>query len=386
MGELSTSFFSTLMGLVGAAKCLQALARDGLYPGFTPFAQGTKKSDEPIVALILTFLLSQITLFADINQIASFVTMTFLMTFFGTNLACFLLKLSSAPNFRPSFRYFTWWTAAAGVVMSGVTMFLVDGASASGCVLVLIGLFAIVHYTSPPKTWGDVSQSLIYHQVRKYLLRLKEGHVKFWRPQILLLVNDPRRSMKLVNFCNSMKKGGLYILGHVIVAPDFDDRVDELRRQQQAWLKYIDFTRIKAFVQVSVAPTLEWGVRNAVLSAGLGGMRPNIVVLGFFNLHEYRQQNGYLLPLAKIKSMATDGDSGAIRGELPTDECQSEKAVTVTSYLNVLEDLLLSLQMNVAVARNFPDLQLPTEQDKHKKKYIDLWPIRTCPSPFFFFL
>lgn len=202
MGELSTSFFSTLMGVVGAAKCLQALARDGLYPGFGIFAGGTKNGDEPVAAIILTLVLSQITLLADINQIAAFVTMTFLMTFFGTNLACFLLKLSSAPNFRPSFQYFTWWTAASGVALSGVTMFLVDGASASGCVLFLIFLFLLVHYTSPPKSWGDVSQSLIYHQVRKYLLRLKQEHVKFWRPQILLLVNDPRRSWKLIQFCN----------------------------------------------------------------------------------------------------------------------------------------------------------------------------------------
>lgn len=64
----------------------------------------------------------------------------------------------------------------------------------------VLALFLVIHYTSPPKTWGDVSQryesqfndrnfvidrlSLIYHQVRKYLLRLKTEHVKFWRPQV----------------------------------------------------------------------------------------------------------------------------------------------------------------------------------------------------------
>jgi potassium/chloride transporter 9 len=34
---------------------------------------------------------------------------------------------------------------------------------------------------------------------------------------------------------------------------------------------------------------MEWGARNLVLGAGLGGMRPNIVVLGFYNLPELRQ-------------------------------------------------------------------------------------------------
>ena len=49
------------------------------------------------------------------------------MTFLVTNLACFLLKISSAPNFRPSFRYFNSSTAAFGFLISGASMFFVDG-------------------------------------------------------------------------------------------------------------------------------------------------------------------------------------------------------------------------------------------------------------------
>lgn len=120
------------------------------------------------------------------------------MTFLVTNLACFLLKIGSAPNFRPSFHWFNWQTAAVGTIACGATMFFVDGLYASGCVVLLMMIFLLIHYTTPPKPWGDVSQGLIYHQTRKYLLRLRQEHVKFWRPQILLLVNDPRRQYKLI--------------------------------------------------------------------------------------------------------------------------------------------------------------------------------------------
>lgn len=414
-GEVASSLFSTLMGVIGSAKLLQALARDNLLPGFWIFGQGTQKGDEPTYAIIITYIVAQVTMLCDLNQIASFVTMTYLvsalqqsvyilqdylgsnptgdkkeadilqMTFLVMNLACFLLKIGSAPNFRPSFHFFNWQTALAGTIVSGAAMFFVDGLYATGCVGILVIIFLIIHYSSPPKSWGDVSQNLIYHQVRKYLLRLRQEHVKFWRPQILLFVNDPRRQYKLIQFCNSMKKGGLYVLGHVIVTDDFGGSVPEARRQQTAWTKYIDFSKIKAFVNIAISPGVEWGARNIVLSAGLGGMRPNIAVLGFYNLDDLRRSQ----PLIDIPKMASpdsspsqdkvarrDSKDTKLDGLLPTDSCKTEAMMSVTSYVTILEDLLLRLQINVAVGKGFQDLEFPHANGDHTKKYIDLWPIQ----------
>lgn len=384
LGEFATTFFSALMGVIGPAKLLQAIARDGVLPGLSIFSQGTKSNDEPTYAILFTYAVAQATMLFDINRIASFITMTYLMTFFVTNLACFLLKISSAPNFRPSFHYFNWWTAASGAILSVVTMFVVDGNYATGCIGILIVLFLLIHYTTPPKSWGDVSQSLIYHQVRKYLLRLKNEHVKFWRPQILLFVNDPRRGYKLIQFCNSLKKGSLFILGHVIVTSNFGASVPEARRQQAAWTKYIDFSKIKAFVNVAISPSAEWGTRNIVLSAGLGGMRPNIVVMGFYNIEQFRQDQ----PLVDVPSPPPERKKhksglerrkrsrSQLKGDLPTDKLHLEGRMDIQSYVMVLEDLLLKLQINVAIAAGFQDLELPNLKEGNTKKYIDLWPIQ----------
>lgn len=383
------------MGVIGSAKLLQALARDNLLPGFSIFGQGTKGNDEPSYAIIITYVVAQVTILSNINQIASFVTMTYLLTFLVTNLACFLLTISSAPNFRPSFHYFNVWTAGFGALVSGASMFVVDGLYASASVTIVVIIFLLIHYTTPPKPWGDVSQSLIYHQVRKYLLRLRSEHVKFWRPQILLFVNNPRHQYELIQFCNCLKKGALFLLGHVIISNDFGSAVPEARRQQAAWTKFIDVSKIKAFINLAISPSVEWGTRNIVLSAGLGGMRPNIVVMGAFNLRELRDsrplidvpstQGGETKDVHELSQRRVQNDrdqkdeeleGGKIRALLPTDECRSEGAVGAQSYVTILEDLLLRLQINVAIARGFKNLDFPHIDVKNGKKYIDLWPIQ----------
>lgn len=317
------------------------------------------------------------------------------MTFFVMNLACFLLKIGSAPNFRPGFKFFNWQTAFIGSILSAAAMFFIDETYATTAVCLLVFLFLLIHYLSPPKHWGDVSQNLIYHQVRKYLLRLKPEHIKFWRPQIILLINNPRRQTRLIQFCNSMKKGSLYILGHVIVTDDFTMGVNEAKMQQTAWSKYIsEYSRIKAFVQLAMSPSITWGVRNLILSAGLGGMRPNIAVLGFYNMDDLRRSQSSLqvpeAPISPATAARTDdktetpvrrrkrGDTSArlMEGSLPTDAIKTEDMMSATSYMTILEDLALRYRLNVAIGKGFDTLETPRKDKTNTKKYIDLWPIQ----------
>ncbi|KAK2939222.1 SLC12A transporter, C-terminal [Fusarium oxysporum f. sp. vasinfectum] len=397
-GECAVTFFSALMGLIGASKLFQAFARDKLLPGLGFFSKGTKHGDEPIYALLLTYVIAQLALFADLNQIATFISMGYQMTFFVMNLACFLLKVGSAPNFRPSFKFFTWQTAFLAGILSGFAMFFIDETYAAIAITVLVLLFLLIHYLSPPKHWGDVSQNLIYHQVRKYLLRLRPEHIKFWRPHIILLINNPRRQTRLIQFCNSLKKGSLYILGHVIVTDDFNSGVHEARLQQHAWTKYInEFSKIKAFVQLTMSPTITWGIRNLILSAGLGGMRPNIAVLGFYNMEELRKSNPKLrvpdVPVSLSSQMRRPprsngkaperprrrrGDTSArlMEGILPTDVIRTENMMSPKEYLTILEDLALRYRLNIAVGCGFESLETPRKDGTNTKKYIDLWPIQ----------
>ena len=228
---------------------------------------------------------------------------------------------------------------------------------------------------------------------------------------MLLLVNDPRRQYKLIQFCNSLKKGALFVLGHVIVSDDFASSLPEAKQQQGTWMKFIDVSKIKAFMNIAIAPVYEWGARNIVLSAGLGGMRPNLIIVGFFNARDVHMsqtlvdisssqpphsaspdlKNAKNLPQHTLK----DPIGNKLGGVLPTDVNRPEGAISAKSYVTILEDLLIRLKLNVGVAKGFDKLELPTpinskfarirswmsfrelvDENVDEIKYIDLWPIQ----------
>lgn len=76
-GEIAVTFFASLMGIVGAAKLMQALARDKLFPGLSLFSRGLNKNDEPVAAILLTYVLAQVALLADLDQLASSISILY---------------------------------------------------------------------------------------------------------------------------------------------------------------------------------------------------------------------------------------------------------------------------------------------------------------------
>lgn len=283
MGLACSTISSALSNLTGAARVLQALARDNLFPVLGPFKWGTKKGDEPLRGVLLTWLVAQCFLFAkSLDAIATITSCIFLVVYALTNFACFALRVSGAPNFRPKFRYFTWHTALAGFLGCCVLLFMSNPVYAVVSLLLLLAVMVYINWTAPATQLHDVSQALIFHQVRKYLLRLDErkAHAKFWRPSIVALIQDPSAvgSLALIDALNNLKKGGLFILGSILVGP-LSERLTRLPVLRGAWLDFIQRFKIKAFPEFGVAPTARVALHNLVLNAGLGGMKANLVVL-----------------------------------------------------------------------------------------------------------
>uniref|UniRef100_H2Y8I5 Solute carrier family 12 member 9 n=1 Tax=Ciona savignyi TaxID=51511 RepID=H2Y8I5_CIOSA len=345
----------------------------------------TTSSGNPIVAVLFSWFLVQMTLFiGQVNTIAPIVTIFFLISYAATDLACLALEWASAPNFRPTFKLFTWHTCVLGFISCVVMMFLVQALYTSISVVVLIVLLIIIHYRVPTSSWGYISQALIFHQVRKYMLMLdvRKEHVKFWRPQILLMIKNPRTSCQLIRFINSIKKSGLYVLGNVTIGSLAEMSSDQLSPQYNHWLNLVDEIGVKAFVELTLSKSVREGTEHLLRISGLGGMKPNTLVLGFHD-NQPRTDTFQDLGISVISSIISNDqpledafDSGSFFPSVESDDDDDgDNRLSPVEYVSIISDAI-KLHKNVCLARCFNQLNTTKlAQDKGKIHYIDVWPV-----------
>uniref|UniRef100_A0A674NHZ8 Solute carrier family 12 member 9 n=1 Tax=Takifugu rubripes TaxID=31033 RepID=A0A674NHZ8_TAKRU len=364
IGVYCSTLSAAMSNLIGASRILYALARDDLFGKVLSPAKKTSHSGNPWASVLISWFLVQLVLFSGkLNTIASIVTIFFLLVYAAVDVACLALEWASAPNFRPTFRYFTWHTCVLGIVGCAVMMFLINAIYASASIAFMLLLLLLIHYLSPTSSWGYISQALIFHQVRKYLLMLdvRKDHVKFWRPQILLMVSNPRSSVGLITFINDIKKSGLYVLGHVQLGDLNTLPSDPLQSQYDSWLSLVDHLNIKAFVNLTLADSVRHGIQHLLFISGLGGMRPNTLVLGFYD-------DSFPRDMLIDPSMQDCGEFG------------DGKALGPQEYVAVIADAMKMLK-NVVLARYFngfdrSEFLSPSFFSPGKRAvYVDVWPV-----------
>ena len=175
IGIFLSSFSAALSCLIGASRVLYAMSCDGMFGPLLRITRKTNKKGNPYVAVLVTWVIVQLVLLiGKLNAIAPLVTIFFLLAYTACDLACLGLDWASAPNFRPTFKYFSWHTALLGSISTLAVMILVNYIWALVAIAIAIILSAISHYTAPRVAWGSISQQLIFHQVRKYALKVEK--------------------------------------------------------------------------------------------------------------------------------------------------------------------------------------------------------------------
>ncbi|XP_059753460.1 solute carrier family 12 member 9 [Balaenoptera ricei] len=381
-GIYATSLSASMSSLIGASRILHALAQDNLFGVILAPAKVVSQGGNPWGAVLYSWGLVQLVLLAGkLNTLAAVVTVFYLVAYAAVDLSCLSLEWASAPNFRPTFSLFSWHTCLLGVASCLLMMFLISPGAAGGSLLLMGLLSALLTARGGPSSWGYVSQALLFHQVRKYLLRLdvRKDHVKFWRPQLLLLVGNPRGALPLLRLANQLKKGGLYVLGHVTLG-DLDSLPsDPVQPQYGAWLSLVDRAQVKAFVDLTLSPSVRQGAQHLLRISGLGGMKPNTLVLGFYD--DAAPQDHFLTDPAFSEPVdgTQEGGSPALSTLFPPPRAPgSPRALSPQDYVATVADAL-KMNKNVVLARACG--ALPPERlsrgsgGTSQLHHVDVWPL-----------
>lgn len=375
VGILTATFSASLSNLIGSSRVIEALAKDNIFGSILNFVVNGTWRGNPIAAVFTSWTLVQLILLIEsLNSIAQINSVLFLLSYLATNLSCLGLELASAPNFRPTFNYFSWHTATIGLVGTVIMMFTINSIYASLSIIVCLLLIMILHFVSPSKNaaWGSISQALLFHQVRKYLLMLdsRKDHVKHWRLSILHLINSPRGVCPLIDFVNDLKKGGLYVIGHVKVGDFTEESVDPTIEEYPQWLNFIDHMKIKAFIEMTVTKTVREGLAHLIRISGIGAMKPNTIVLGFYDNEapvDFFKDSKYSTTI--FNSHGLDGSTTIF----PLRSVRTEKIIDAAEYVGMCSDVL-KMKKNLCLCRNFH--LLDKSQIKNSNfEFIDVWPV-----------
>ena len=171
-------------------------------------------------------------------------------------------------------------------------------------------------------------------------------------------------------------------MGHVKVGHPDKEYTDPCIREYSQWLALVDNLKIKAFVELTLAPTVREGMNHLIRLSGLGGMKPNTVCLGFFDSappeDTFEKRQGRRKHKKKWKfygSTNEDSDSCTQVNEFPSvRENDSDRFFSAEEYFLMLCDSL-KLKKNICLLRHFNHLDKEAIFKSSQKQFIDVWPL-----------
>ncbi|MGB7327854.1 MAG: amino acid permease, partial [Rubripirellula sp.] len=283
-GVFAATLSSALGSMMGAPRILQAFARDEIFASLKFFGAGSGLSNEPRRATVLTFAIAQVCIvFGDLNAIAPIITMFFMITYGLLNLATFYESVTKNPSYRPTFRYSHWITSLLGMIGCFGVMFLINGLWAALSLLFIGAIYWFIQSKEVEARWGDLQSGVIFERARKALLKLEDEvyHPKNWRPIVMALSGSGWTRPHIPIYGHWLTSGhGILSLAHVVTGDleELSERRDRYEKQLRGFIKR---ENLDAFPAVACAQYVSDGVESLIQCHGLGGLRPNTVLLGW---------------------------------------------------------------------------------------------------------
>ena len=283
-GVFAATLSSALGSMMGAPRILQAFGKDNIIKAMGFFGKGNGSANEPRRAIILTFIISCAgILIGDLNAIAPVITMFFLITYGTVNLACFFEIISNNPSFRPVFKIWHWSIPLLGALGCFAVMFLISPLWALIAILLVTAMYFYILRREIMVSWGDMNSGFSFQRARNALLKLEQEayHPKNWRPSILAMSGGAWNRSNLAHYaCLFSSNRGIVSLAQIMTG-ELEDRFVRRAEAEKLMRKFIREEKLPAFPVVVVDEDFTAGLKALLQVHGIGGLRPNTLLLGW---------------------------------------------------------------------------------------------------------
>jgi amino acid transporter len=285
-GAIAATLSSALASFLGAPRILQSLAADRVFPFLSPFAKGHGPANNPRRGVLFAAVIAFATIsLGEIDAIAPVVSMFFLISYGLLNYATYSEARASSPSFRPRFRFFHARLSLLGGIGCLAAMLAIHPAAGAIALALLFGIHQYLSRTVAVDRWVDSDRSRRFQRVREDLLAIAadQEHPLNWRPVLLAFSDDPERRGRLLRFASWLEgRSGLTTIVRIVAGQGAEAR--KIQKETLKALKAeIDRQKLPAFPRVIVAADPEAAAPVLVQSHGLGPVRPNTVLLNWYD-------------------------------------------------------------------------------------------------------
>ena len=255
LGILGATLSSALSMLIGAPRVLLALGKHGVVPAANSFKFVNAKG-EPTTAILFTALISLITiLLGSLDQIASLLTMFFMITYGMINLTVLIEQSIGIISFRPTFRV-SRWVSFLGAFGCAAVMFVLDIRFSIIATIVIVLTYWILLRRGESRYAPDVrSGTLIYlaEVLAKAAARLPY-YPKIWKPNLLIPVNDLNEFSDALPLIKNIVEPAGRVMAFSVISP-----MKSIEKQRQLLKESVDSIKEdNIFVETTVMQSADY--------------------------------------------------------------------------------------------------------------------------------
>lgn len=255
-GIMGATISSALSMFITGPRTLQALAKHRMIPVSELLSKQSLRG-EPTNAILLTAVISLLTLFmGTLNNIATLLTMFFLITYATINLSVFIEQSMGIVSFRPSLKLNLIFPFIGSVGCIWV-MFLINPLFSIVAIIIIIGIYIALLRREVREYWPDVRKGLFVF-IAEHAMKIAHNlpyHPKIWKPNLLIPVDEPREWTPLAPFIRAVTFPSGRMMFYKTVNPR------ECRIEEGETEEYFDIkSRYKEDIQRLVEPLRDSGL------------------------------------------------------------------------------------------------------------------------------